>query len=75
MTSTELTATVEPVILLPENIESNNSDALTLSAIFADALRAKKNQKATAYKKKNKDNHHKTPNRMANGKSSLMGKS
>ena len=45
MTSTELTATVEPVILLPENIESNNSDALTLSAIFADALRAKKKSK------------------------------
>lgn len=74
MTSTELTVTVEPVILLPENIESNNSDALTLSAIFADALRAKKNQKTTVYQPQNKDNHHKTPNRPPHGTRRSMGK-
>ena len=74
MTSTELTATVEPVILLPENIESTNIDANRLSVIFADKKNKKKNQKATAYQPQNKDNHHKTPNRPPHGTRRSMGK-
>jgi len=41
---------------------------------IADALRAKKDQKATGFQQQNKPNHHKTPNRPPHGTRRSMGK-
>ena len=71
--ATEPVATVDAEKLPTENIETDNSEPLTLSAIFADALRAKKEQKATGFQQQNKPNHHKTPNRPPHGTRRSMG--
>jgi len=74
MISTEPMATVEVETLPTENAETNNNEPMTLSSIFADALRAKKEQKATGFQQQNKPNHHKTPNRPPHGTRRSMGK-
>ena len=74
MISTEPLATTDVESLPTENTETNNNEPLTLSAIFADALRAKKDQKATGFQQQNKPNHHKTPNRPPHGTRRSMGK-
>ena len=74
MINTEPLAATDVENLPTENTETNSSESLTLSAIFADALRAKKNQKTTVYQPQNKDSHHKTPNRPPHGTRRSMGK-
>lgn len=72
--ATEPLTTAEVETLPIENTATDNSEPLTLSAIFADALRAKKEQKATGFQQQNKPNHHKTPNRPPHGTRRSMGK-
>ena len=72
--ATEPIATANVETLPTENTNTDDSQPLTLSAIFADALRAKKDQKAKGYQSQNKDNHHKTPNRPPHGTRRSMGK-
>lgn len=74
MIVTEPLATADAESLPTENTETNNSEPLTLSSIFADALRAKKEQKQASYQQANKDQHHKTPNRPPHGTRRSMGK-
>lgn len=74
MISTEPLAAVDVKTLSTENAETDNSEPLTLSAIFAEALRAKKDQKATGFQQQNKANHHKTPSRPPHGTRRSMGK-
>ena len=72
--ATEPIATANVETLPTENTDTDDIQPLTLSAIFADALRAKKDQKAKGYQPQNKDNHHKTPNRPPHGTRRSMGK-
>lgn len=72
--ATEPMTTAEVETLSAENTATDNSEPLTLSAIFADALRAKKEQKTIGYQPQNKDSHHKTPNRPPHGTRRSMGK-
>ncbi len=72
--ATEPMTTTDVESLPIENTETDNSEPITLSSIFADALRAKKDQKTTAFQQQNKPNHHKTPNRPPHGTRRSMGK-
>lgn len=73
-TTTETVAT-EPQSATTEVRENSESkEPVTLSEFIADALRAKKDQKSTAFQQQNKPNHHKTPNRPPHGTRRSMGK-
>jgi hypothetical protein len=73
MTSTEPLATVDTQ-QPTASTEIHNTESVSLSLFFADALRIKKDKEQAGFQQQNKPNHHKTPNRPPHGTRRSMGK-